>query len=57
MNEASETRHRGISVQSNTGDAPFLTDEFEPIGGTIKQREEDFLVEEVPMESKTMPGT
>ncbi len=36
---------------------PFLTSEFEPIGGVIKSRAEDFCVEEIPLHEPSGEGT
>lgn len=36
---------------------PFLTSEFEPIGGVIKTSPEDFLVEEIPLHEPSGSGT
>ena len=38
-----------MTIEDSTADAPLLTAEFEPVGGAIKQRVEDFLVEEIPL--------
>jgi tRNA pseudouridine13 synthase len=45
----SETRHDGPAALDPLAGVPYLTDDVPPIGGELKRRPEDFLVEEIPL--------